>query len=290
MGNEYRNGNSDYYFVDEVEKSDDVFGKILQGILKTKLFDITLTNANDKQNVVEFYNWRLNKWSTSLAISYLVESVTKDVHIRVKKEKTTVSILSINIDILNYPNPICNYRFNDKYYPCDNEDEDEYEGEHEDNVDDLFFYERRILEYKFLVIEMKKMAATKRSESKEKELISKKLERKMNDTVELLNATIAAATNKVANTNTNKRWTKIKTLMNELTIAIETLNGNYSSNYVSACFRQDLQDLQDLQSEVSQDSQEVETPSQKKRIQLPKLFRQTTGPMSPMTPSSQEYD
>jgi len=71
------NNNSEYAFIDELEKAGLVYGEYLHTVLYKVLRDITITIENG-----EIYNWKNNTWSSTLHINRLDSGVSKTYYVR----------------------------------------------------------------------------------------------------------------------------------------------------------------------------------------------------------------
>jgi hypothetical protein len=71
------NNNSEYAFIDELEKAGLVYGEHLHSVLYKVLHDICITIENG-----EIYNWKNNTWSSTLHINGLDSGVSKTYYVR----------------------------------------------------------------------------------------------------------------------------------------------------------------------------------------------------------------
>jgi Ser-tRNA(Ala) deacylase AlaX len=71
------NSNSQYGFIDELEKAGLVYGEYLHTVLYKVLHDITITIENG-----EIYNWKNNTWSSTLYINHLDSGALKTYYVR----------------------------------------------------------------------------------------------------------------------------------------------------------------------------------------------------------------
>lgn len=71
------NNNSEYAFIDELEKAGLVYGEHLHSVLYKVLHDIRITIENG-----EIYNWKNNTWSSTLHINGLDSGVSKTYYVR----------------------------------------------------------------------------------------------------------------------------------------------------------------------------------------------------------------
>jgi len=69
--------NASYYFLDQIENSNLLFGEILHGILYPALKNVTI-----KTNNCEIYDYKTNTWSNTLKIGTLLSESVKTYHVR----------------------------------------------------------------------------------------------------------------------------------------------------------------------------------------------------------------
>lgn len=92
--------NASYYFLDQIENSNLLFGEILHGILYPSLKNVTINTNN-----CEIYDYKTNTWSNTLKIGTLLSESVKTYHIRTTtpKEQITGSICAEQITPQNTP-------------------------------------------------------------------------------------------------------------------------------------------------------------------------------------------
>jgi hypothetical protein len=92
--------NASYYFLDQIENSNLLFGEILHGILYP-----VLKNTTIKTNNCEIYDYKTNTWSNTLKIGPLLSESVKTYHVRTKNldEKITATICAEQITTQNTP-------------------------------------------------------------------------------------------------------------------------------------------------------------------------------------------
>ena len=80
--------NASYYFLDQIENSNLLFGEILHGILYPALKNTTINTNN-----CEIYDYKTNSWSNTLKIGPLLSESIKTYHVRTKTlEQITATI------------------------------------------------------------------------------------------------------------------------------------------------------------------------------------------------------
>ena len=86
--------NASYYFLDQIENSNLLFGEILHGILYP-----VLKNTTIKTNNCEIYDYKTNTWSNTLKIGPLLSESVKTYHVRTKNldEKIPATICAEQI-------------------------------------------------------------------------------------------------------------------------------------------------------------------------------------------------
>jgi len=86
--------NASYYFLDQIENSNLLFGEILHGILYPALKNTTINTNN-----CEIYDYKTNAWSHSLKIGPLLSESVKTYHVRTTtpQEKITATICAEQI-------------------------------------------------------------------------------------------------------------------------------------------------------------------------------------------------
>ena len=86
--------NASYYFLDQIENSNLLFGEILHGILYPVLKNTTINTNN-----CEIYDYKTNTWSNTLKIGPLLSESVKTYHVRTKNldEKITATICAEQI-------------------------------------------------------------------------------------------------------------------------------------------------------------------------------------------------
>ena len=76
--------NGSYFYVAEIEKAGLVFGEVIHQMLYTALVNVTIEIENG-----EIYDYKTNKWQTTLQISSIVSEAKKTYHLRSKTPKIT---------------------------------------------------------------------------------------------------------------------------------------------------------------------------------------------------------
>ena len=95
--------NASYYFLDQIENSNMLFGEILHGILYPALKNATIKMNN---NTCEIYDYKTNTWTTdTLKIGPLLSESVKTYHIRTtqQQEQITATICAEQITPQNTP-------------------------------------------------------------------------------------------------------------------------------------------------------------------------------------------
>jgi hypothetical protein len=92
--------NASYYFLDQIENSNLLFGEILHGILYPVLKNTTINTNN-----CEIYDYKTNTWSNTLKIGPLLSESVKTYHVRTKNldEKIPATICAEQITTQNTP-------------------------------------------------------------------------------------------------------------------------------------------------------------------------------------------
>ena len=91
--------NASYYFLDQIENSNLLFGEILHGILYPALKNTTINTNN-----CEIYDYKTNSWSNTLKIGPLLSESIKTYHVRTKTlEQITATICAEQITPQNTP-------------------------------------------------------------------------------------------------------------------------------------------------------------------------------------------
>jgi Mg-chelatase subunit ChlD len=92
--------NASYYFLDQIENSNLLFGEILHGILYPALKNTTI-----KTNNCEIYDYKTNTWSNTLKIGPLLSESVKTYHVRTTtpQEQITATICAEQITLQRTP-------------------------------------------------------------------------------------------------------------------------------------------------------------------------------------------
>jgi hypothetical protein len=86
--------NASYYFLDQIENSNLLFGEILHGILYPALKNVTINTNN-----CQIYDYKTNTWTNTLKIGTLLSESVKTYHVRTTtpQEKITATICAEQI-------------------------------------------------------------------------------------------------------------------------------------------------------------------------------------------------
>jgi len=86
--------NASYYFLDEIENSNLLFGEILHGILYPALKNVSINTNN-----CQIYDYKTNTWTNTLKIGTLLSESVKTYHVRTTtpQEKITATICAEQI-------------------------------------------------------------------------------------------------------------------------------------------------------------------------------------------------
>ena len=92
--------NASYYFLDQIENSNLLFGEILHGILYPALKNTTINTNN-----CEIYDYKTNTWSNTLKIGPLLSESVKTYHVRTTtpQEQITATICAQQITLQKTP-------------------------------------------------------------------------------------------------------------------------------------------------------------------------------------------
>lgn len=77
------NINSDYGFIDELEKAGLVYGEYLHAVLYKIFYKLTITIENG-----EIYDWKTNTWSSSLMINHLDSGASKTYYVKTQDKNS----------------------------------------------------------------------------------------------------------------------------------------------------------------------------------------------------------
>ena len=87
------NDSGNYYFVESAENAGNVYGEILHGVLNGAMSSTTLDT-----DTIEIYDWKKNKWVTSLEIGLLTYGMEKVYHIRTAPDQHDIeNVLCVTV-------------------------------------------------------------------------------------------------------------------------------------------------------------------------------------------------